>query len=140
MKLVPREADGQIKDRIDPYAVPLNQDGVNPPNAVGQNYFSSSGLAPGWIRFELDKCQIQPSQSKKTCFKMFVNRDEESKSEKEQRFFGANVCSRTVWVKKLLQAKNRSFEAEDCYNVPVEELITLQNQIEDQQRGARGDI
>ena len=95
-KLVPRDANGQIEDRIDPT------------------------IGPGWQRFKLEKCQVLPSNSDKKCFKFLINRDEENKAEKEQRFFAANICSRTVWVKKLLQAKNRSFEAGDCDGVPIE--------------------
>ena len=61
---------------------------------------------------------------------MLIKREEEKKPEKEERFFTRNVCSRNNWVKKLLQAKNTSFELDDCGGVPMEELIALQRDIE----------
>jgi len=66
-----------------------------------------------------------PSSGDKKCFKILVNTSEERKAEKEQRFFVGNVCSRNGWVKKLLQAKNQSFEADDCIGVPMEDIIAL---------------
>jgi len=78
-------------------------------------------LQPGWQQFRLQECQIMPSASKKQDFKLLVN--EEQKAQKEQRFIAADLCSRNVWVKKLLQAKNQSFENNDCNSVPMEEII-----------------
>ena len=49
--------------------------------------------------------------------------DEESKSTREQRFITPNICSRNVWVNKLLHAKNKSFGANDCIRVPVEDMM-----------------
>ena len=45
-----------------------------------------------------------PSSTKKKDFKLLVN--EENKAQKEQRFIAADLCSRNLWVKKLLQVKN----------------------------------
>ena len=64
-----------------------------------------------------------PSSNQKKDFKLLVN--EENKAQKEQRFITADLCSRNVWVKKLLQAKNQSFETNELYSVPMEEIITM---------------
>ena len=71
-----------------------------------------------------------PSNGDKKCFKLMVNREEENKSEKEQRFYVDSVCSRGTWVKKLLQAKNGSYETNDCTNVPLEEMVALQRDLD----------
>ena len=71
-----------------------------------------------------------PSSGDKKCFKLLRVRTEEQKVEKEERFFAGNVCGRNAWVKKLLQAKNASFESNDCLNVPMEEMIALQAELE----------
>lgn len=83
-------------------------------------------LLPGWKCFDLTKCQILPSAGDKKVFKLMVSRQAEGKADKEERFITANVCSRNVWVKKLLQAKNSSFEMDDCNNVDVNDMIALQ--------------
>ena len=69
---MPRGQDGQIIDRVDPYAI---EDGVVLAN-VREN---QSGLQPGWTKISLDKCQIRQSNGDKKCFKLFVNRQEENK-------------------------------------------------------------
>ena len=114
-KLVPR-VDGQIPDRINPY---LEED--------------ETKLRQGWTKFELQQCNILASSGDKKCFKLMVSREEEKKGEKEQRFLAPNVCGRSCWLKKLLQAKNGSFEAYDGFQVPVEEMMAFQNEI---QRGS----
>jgi len=54
-------------------------------------------------------------------FKLIIT--QAGQSEKTERFTAANVCSKACWVKKLLQAKNGSFESDDCKGVNMEEML-----------------
>jgi len=63
-------------------------------------------------------------------FKLVLERTDGKQKAKEVRFFAKDSCSRQIWVKKLIQAKNASFEAEDCGGVPLEQLIALQAELD----------
>ena len=104
--------------------------------ASGGSVNGQGVLLPGWTRYPLEKCQVQPSGGDKKCIKVIMSTEstEEQKSgsagkDIEIRFYCSNVCARSAWIKKLLQAKNMSFEADDCSNVPLEEIMALQKDL-----------
>ena len=87
LKQLPR-VNGIIPDRVDPYEEQKSDD-------------ESKVLAPGWVKFDLKNCLVFASDSDNKSFKLFENRNDQGLPAKEQRFIAANVCSRTIWVKKL---------------------------------------
>ena len=88
-------------------------------------------LRPGWKRIDLKVCQVEPSQGDKKVLKIYVPKQNSSRPGlEEKRFTAGSVCSRNVWIKKLLQAKNLSFEPNDCEEVTVQELMALQSELE----------
>ena len=121
-KQVPKdEKTGQVLDRIDPYTTELE---------LNITVTESPVLGKDWNRIDLIKCQIMPSAKDKKAFKLLLDRSDENKSVREIRFFASDFCSRNVWVKKLLMAKNQTFEADDCQNVDIYRMIDLQKQID----------
>ena len=73
----------------------------------------------------MNKCQVVPAEGDKKVFKLLIERSEENKDEKVERFYTANVCSRACWIKKLLIAKNGCFDVDDCKGVPVDEMLAF---------------
>ena len=132
-KKVPRDQKGAVMDRVDPYQ----------PQNVYDTYDSvveqTTGLGKDWKKIDLNKCQIMPSQKDRKVFKLLIDRSDIDKSEKEQRFIASDICSRAIWVKKLLQAKNRTFDGgDDCQGVPLDDMVDLQKQLEETQQEDQG--
>ena len=115
IKKVPRAENGQIVDRVDPYYYQELK--------FNQSLISTTGLSKDWQSIDLDKCQIIPSQSDKKCFKFIIDRSEKKKSPKDQRFITSSICSRNIWVKKLLLAKSRTFDGNFQGVVPLTYVI-----------------
>ena len=86
-KLLPR-VNGEIPDRVDPYEEQKDPTDIKV-------------LLPGWTKYDLKKCLVYPNDSDNKGFKVMVNRNDQGKAAKEEKFFTANVCGRTIWVKKL---------------------------------------
>ena len=64
-----------------------------------------------------------PAEGDKKVFKLIIT--QVGQPEKTERFYAANVCSKACWIKKLLQAKNGSFQSNDCQGVPMDEMLAL---------------
>ena len=90
LKKLPR-VDGAIPDRVDPYEEQKSVD-------------EEKVLAPGWVMFNLKNCLVVTSDSDNKVFSLMENRNDQKLPAKEQRFITANVCGRTIWVKKLKMA------------------------------------
>ena len=89
MKKLPR-INGVIPDRVDPF------------EEIGsESEEEYKVLAPGWTKFDLKNCLVVASDSDNKIFSLMENRNDQRQPAKEQRFTTANVCSRTIWVKKL---------------------------------------
>ena len=86
-KLLPR-VNGEIPDRVDPYEEQKDPTDIKV-------------LLPGWTKYDLKKCLVYPNDSDNKGFKLMVDRSSQRKAAKEEKFFAANVCGRTIWVKKL---------------------------------------
>ena len=52
----------------------------------------------------LQDCSVSPSDGDNKAFKLMVQKDETCQP-KEVRFVTPNVCSRTIWLRKLNEAK-----------------------------------
>lgn len=123
-KLVKRK-DGMPPVNLAPYDNELN---------LSASVLSQGQLNPGWSRFDLKAYEVVPASKDTKCFKLvsIPAEEEESKASKprEERFYTPNVCSRNVWVKKLLQARNQSFDRDDCNDVPMQEIVDFNNELQ----------
>lgn len=63
MKKVPKDGNGKKKDSVDPFGREEAHD-------------NQGQLAKDWKSFDLDKCLILPSKSKKKKFKLIIDRSE----------------------------------------------------------------
>lgn len=106
LKKLPR-VDGQIPDRVDPFEEQQPQFEGTEINEEERR------LKPNWVRFELRNSIVFASEGDCKALKLMINRADQGLPNKEERFSAANVCSRTIWVKKLRLASKFSKLVDD---------------------------
>jgi hypothetical protein len=77
-------------------------------------------VAKDWEVYDLRKCEVSAASSDQKVFKILVPPTEngtKKTKKKEERFRCNDMCSRNIWIRKMLVAKTGNFTSERDTNV-----------------------